>query len=203
VLARQQKELEEVKEEAAAMIRRAEEKLQRGTYFQQLIALKAVEPAPSQPIAIDGKVTKALIETAKKAKIVNLNEIIPGFSIEMMNAIRKGREERQIDGVNEIADLASRLNPFGSRFYTETLPGVGKLLAAMATGQIKKEDIINSMADSLVKEYIEPINQMFAFAVDVANKKATYGESKQFGYNLGGWNEPRDKTFCLLLGKIT
>ncbi|GMK40254.1 hypothetical protein PCCS19_33090 [Paenibacillus sp. CCS19] len=47
---------------------------------------------------------------------------------------------------------------FGSRFYTETLPEVGKLLTAMATGQIKKEDIINSMVDSFVEEYIEPIN---------------------------------------------
>jgi hypothetical protein len=154
------------------------------TYFQQLIALKAVDPAPSQAIAIDGKVTSELLKTAKKAKIVNLNEIVLSFGFEMMNAIRKGREERLIDGAKEIVDLVDRLNPFGIRFYRETLPETGKLLAAMATGKIKQEDIVKSMTDSLVKEYIEPIHQMFTFAVDVVNNKATYGESKQFGYNL-------------------
>jgi hypothetical protein len=40
-------------------------------------------------------VTSELLKTAKKAKIVNLNEITPSFGFEMMNAIRKGREEKR------------------------------------------------------------------------------------------------------------
>nr|WP_144266491.1 hypothetical protein [Paenibacillus curdlanolyticus] len=156
-------------------------------FFQQLVVMGAVEgsvKASLDDIATDGKITKSLLNLAQNATIVNPDRVIPGFGREMMQAIHKGRVEQIEANVDEYAELASRLNPFSSRLYTETLPGMAKVLTEISRNSTLQAELNKAMANTLMKDYVEPMKQMYDFAVHVATGKATYGEAKQFGRNL-------------------
>ncbi|EFM08378.1 hypothetical protein PaecuDRAFT_4821, partial [Paenibacillus curdlanolyticus YK9] len=156
-------------------------------FFQQLVVMGAVEgsvKASLDDIATDGKITKSLLNLAQNATIVNPDRVIPGFGREMMQAIHKGRVEQIEANIDEYAELASRLNPFSSRLYTETLPGMAKVLTEISRNSTLQAELNKAMANTLMKDYVEPMKQMYDFAVHVATGKATYGEAKQFGRNL-------------------